>query len=386
MSILLGLPLKIFSLLGHALLVLVRFLPLVLLLVLGVYLYRKHQKVSRETDPGPDGGGDRNPDFSGPVVTVDYKEVTEEELSAEPERPASFAHKPGWLAIRSRDPKAVLDTLDIRDRKAVNWTAGLAGVTANRWFVSPSLDGWVILVAEGDREIPAERFRSLSRQFGEVQGFVSDRERSTYAWSRYCAGEVVRAYGIAGGRVFLDEGDWTAEEIALGFGRFPRKTGGPREGFPDGDAVLAIAAAWAWTPCWRGRAIHPAWGGSARYGKKGAAPAAAGGGLAACGGWSMFRPPAFCATESTPPSGVKERQGCRPGPAGAHSTRVPRPEEIRNRLASSYRCRSIGGNVGDLMFYRFLSVEYPRRARLPLPGELAPVRRLVSEGSRMECR
>ena len=260
MNILLGLPLGIFRMLGVILMTALRFAPVVIVLVIGVIIWRKHRKMTQETGGAEDAAPKsdrRSPSFTGPVVTVDYKEVKEEDISVTPEPPAAFAHKPGWLVFRSRDPEEVCAALGFRDRKRANWTAGLAAVSPSRWFVSPSLEGWVVVVGEGGRPITEEEFRRLSRRFGEVQAYVSDREKHSYAWSLYRDGEIYRAYGIAGGRVFLDQGDWTQEEIALGFGRFPRRSGGPREGFPDQDAVLSISAAWGVDPLLEGAGFAP---------------------------------------------------------------------------------------------------------------------------------
>lgn len=260
MNLLLGLPLGIFRMLGAALMTLFRFAPVVIVLVIGVIIWRKHRKMTRETGEAaekPPKRDRRSPKFTGPVVTVDYKEVRKEDVSVQPEPPASFAHKSGWLVIRSRDAGAVCDALGFRERKAANWTAGLAAVSPNRWFVSPVLDGWVVVVGQGDKPLSQENFDRLSRSFPEVQAYVSDREKSIYVWSLCRKGQMCRAYGISGGQVFLDQGDWTAEEIALGFGRFPRQNSGYREGFPDQDAVLAIAAAWGVDPLLENHSYGP---------------------------------------------------------------------------------------------------------------------------------
>ena len=141
-----------------------------------------------------------------------------------------------------------MDALGLRERKTANWTAGLAGVSAGRWFVSPALEGWVLVIGAGDRQVPWERFTALSRRFREAQVFGADREKAVYLWARAENGACTRAYGISRGQVVLDRGELTAEEIALGFGRVPRKNAAAREGFPDGDAVLDIAAAWSVDP------------------------------------------------------------------------------------------------------------------------------------------
>lgn len=251
MSLLLGLPLGIFRMLGVILMTLLRFAPVVIVLVLGVMIYRKHRAMTRsdddDTEPPPK-AKKRSPHFTGPVVTVDYKEVKEEDVCAQPDTPAAFGYKPGWLAIRSRDPRAVMEALRLQNCRPANWTCGLSGVNTGKWFVSPSLDGWVLVVGAGEKQLSQERFAALNRRFSEVQIFVANREKSIFSWAKYQGGICIRAYAMSRGEVFLDQGELTMEEISLGFGRFPRKSGGSREDFPTCDSVLAIAAAWGIDP------------------------------------------------------------------------------------------------------------------------------------------
>lgn len=71
MGILLGLPLRLFALVF----VLIRFFfPLALILLL-VWLWRHRQGKTRQRPGGKKSG----PDFKGPVYTVEYEEVKDEE-------------------------------------------------------------------------------------------------------------------------------------------------------------------------------------------------------------------------------------------------------------------------------------------------------------------
>ena len=262
MNLLLGLPLGLFHMFGTLIMLLLRLAPLILTAAAVITLLRKRRgtapkKEKREKPPKEER---RGPKFTGPVYTVDYKEVREEDPGAEPDLPEAFGQKPGWLAIRSRDPEQVMEALGLQNRKRANWKSGLASVSHEKWFVSPSLDGWVLVIGAGERPLPAEQLERLSRRFFETQAFAALRERSLFAWSLYRNGQCIRAYGMHGGQIIRDEGELTAEEIALGFGRFPRKTGGSREGFPDREAVLEIAAAWGLDPMLEGRNDPPSLG------------------------------------------------------------------------------------------------------------------------------
>ena len=72
MAWLIGLPLGLFRILGMFLLLLVRFaLPVALIVLLVVFL-RRRKGVPHETQG-------KEPEFDGPVYTVDYKAVDEEQ-------------------------------------------------------------------------------------------------------------------------------------------------------------------------------------------------------------------------------------------------------------------------------------------------------------------
>ena len=93
----------------------------------------------------------------------------------------------------------------------------------------------------------------------------------------------------------------------------------------------------------------------------------------------VLHPPIFCATENAPVRRWKRAPGAAaPGPCWSFYKRVPRPVEIRNRLCFYYRCRSSGENVGDLVCYRFLSVDATAR----LPCVRGAVRRGGAENDR----
>ena len=75
MSLLVGLPLTLFRLLGGILLLALRFAVPIALIVAVILVARRLKKTSasyREEDK-------REPDFHGPVYTVDYEEVPDDE-------------------------------------------------------------------------------------------------------------------------------------------------------------------------------------------------------------------------------------------------------------------------------------------------------------------
>lgn len=128
-------------------------------------------------------------------------------------------------------------------------------------FVSPCLDGF--LLAVGGEDGPPGFLEGLGGAFSQVQFFATHRVTEYHHWGKYAGGTLVRDYCYCGesGEVLRDEGDWTAEEIALGFGRFPRKGREEAcEDFPGEKDVLDIAAAWGVDPRFEKTAYPPSTG------------------------------------------------------------------------------------------------------------------------------
>ena len=195
----------------------------------------------------------------GPVRTISRREFAqaaaqaEQErgcptLSTEPDAPMPFGYKTAWLAVRCDDLERVMDALSLFNRRSpANWSSGLAAAEAGAGtFVTPCLDGWVLAINfyESHRGL----IEAIAGDFPEAQYFCTHRVTEYHTWVKYVDGKTVREYCWAGerGEVLWDEGDWTPEEIALGFDRFPRKGEDwtDADDLPDEEDVLAIAAAW----------------------------------------------------------------------------------------------------------------------------------------------
>lgn len=154
-----------------------------------------------------------------------------------PDKPQPFGYKVLWFAVKASDPAAVLDALEIGAGTPANWASGLAAaygepdaLTAEPWlFVSPPVDGWVLVVStslpypvaiDANRDI-GERFdRLLARltgRFDEVQFFGSHRVVSFVTWARAATGKPTSLFGFADADVLVNAGEQTPEEARLGF-------------------------------------------------------------------------------------------------------------------------------------------------------------------------
>lgn len=264
MGLLVGLPLKLF----HILFVILRFAwPLVLLLVIRWAIRRaRNSRVAPDwkTTERPQKESQKTPDFKGPVYTVRYEDVKEPLVSVQPDTPVPFGYKTGWLAVKCADPQQLIAALDGLDVRLANWESGMAAAGENgRVFISPQMDGYVLAVGLLQLDNDRSLLDGLGRDFEEVQYFASHRVTDYCAWMKYEHGRLVRDYCWCGeqGMVLRDAGALTAQEIALGFGRFPlRGREDTCEAYPGEEDVLNIAAAWGIDPRFEKKTYAPSAG------------------------------------------------------------------------------------------------------------------------------
>jgi hypothetical protein len=133
--------------------------------------------------------------------------------------PQFAARPPIWLAIRSQNPAAVQEALEMDDPTPCSWVECMDG--EHTLFITPPVNGWVFVVGTG-LPSPAEdvdacfRFLTgLSRKLGAVQFFQADSILHHHAWAQLEAGRVVRAYAWAGATLW-NQGIKTSAEIELG--------------------------------------------------------------------------------------------------------------------------------------------------------------------------
>lgn len=165
-----------------------------------------------------------------------------------------FGYRLGWLAVKGRSPEEIAAALALRQLRAVPWREGVEAVTedgAGQYFLTPELDGWVLVAAEdllsepaSSATAPAElaaRIAQLSRELGEVQAFATYHVIEYHHWMRASRGTLLRAYAYLGesGEVWLDEGAPTPEEQALR---------GGEDWTPGEQDVMALAARWSVDP------------------------------------------------------------------------------------------------------------------------------------------
>jgi hypothetical protein len=154
-------------------------------------------------------------------------------LNQTPDKPESFGYKVLWFAIKTPDPAAVIDALQLTEAKPANWASGLATAyessrSDDPWvFVSPPVEGWVFAISlslpypavESHHGIGQKFDIALSRlieRFGDVQFFGSHRVSGFCTWARATKGMLERAFTF-GDEVVMNFGQQTPEEAELDF-------------------------------------------------------------------------------------------------------------------------------------------------------------------------
>ena len=118
-------------------------------------------------------------------------------LSVQPDTPLPFGYKTGWLAIKGETPEQVIDKLQLENAVSANWQSGMKLVeSGERIFVSPQIDGYVLLI--GPVELKLKQLEEMAQSFEELQYFVSHRVVELHSWTLFRDGKLVRHYYYIG--------------------------------------------------------------------------------------------------------------------------------------------------------------------------------------------
>jgi len=177
--------------------------------------------------------------------------MTKDNLLAtvEPDYPCPFGYKTVWYVVKDDSPLSVIEKLNLDIMAQSNWENGINAVyKKDAIFVSPSLDGYILVVGlvyvAEDQEIVKEH----SFLFDELQYFASHRIVDYHAWAKFVDHNLIRAYTYIGesGEITWNEGDITIEELKLGFDTFPASDDSSWDevDLPNEESVLDISKAW----------------------------------------------------------------------------------------------------------------------------------------------
>ena len=134
---------------------------------------------------------------------------------------ALLFERPGrWLAVKSASSKTVQTALGLSDAAPCSWDEGLIEARDEKLFISPPVDGWVLVVGSSlpdPAEDPDKCFhflRRISIELGHVQYFGANHVVNHHAWAIVDSGDVFRAYAWAD-EVLWNQGVVTAAEREL---------------------------------------------------------------------------------------------------------------------------------------------------------------------------
>lgn len=173
---------------------------------------------------------------------------------SEPDYPVPFGYKCNWLCVKSDSPTDVIQKLGLKNFEPSNWDKGIEMAYNGYRFISPVLNGYVLVVNYGMDllTLAPDLLDESAKKFPELQYFTTQRVSEYHAWVKYVDGEMVRGYGWCGcdGEVLMNRGTLTPEEERLGFTNLITSTDDDPEKvqFPTEDHVIEIAAAWGIDP------------------------------------------------------------------------------------------------------------------------------------------
>ena len=223
---------------GLLLLILLSVLTIGMLLTLVLVRYvDRRRALAKKGTGGPDG-------------EAGVRSVTYQPLFDSPSR---------WIAIRSGNPVAAQTVLGLHNAKPCSWGEGLNMLTDHTLFISPPIDGWLLVVGHGlpdpsDDVDECYRFiLRLSRELGHVQFFSINRAVDHHAWVKAEGNRVIRAYAWAG-ETLWNQGRMTSAEAEVGMkcygygeARDPALIGGEVQ-HSNADKVTFLAARWSFDP------------------------------------------------------------------------------------------------------------------------------------------
>ena len=134
--------------------------------------------------------------------------------------PFLFDRPTKWLAIKSNHLGKVQSALGLKDPTPCPWTEGFGKVAEHKLFVSPPVNGWVIVVGANlpdptdDVDKLFHFLRKIASDIGAVHYYYADRVFQHHGWIRMENEDVVRAY-VWADETLWNQGELTAAERAL---------------------------------------------------------------------------------------------------------------------------------------------------------------------------
>jgi hypothetical protein len=182
-------------------------------------------------------------------------------------KPLLFDFPGRWLAVKSANPHSVQNALGLNNPTPCSWEQGLARSQDFKLFVSPPINGWILVAGLGlpdpsdDVDQVFHFILGLSRKVGHVQYFSVNRAVNSHAWVLADQARVRRAYAWAGTTLWT-QGELTAAEKELAMTCFDYGEASPPH-FPPHemhrgniDKVSLLAGLWSVDPTALDQSAH----------------------------------------------------------------------------------------------------------------------------------
>ena len=172
-------------------------------------------------------------------------------IDATPDDPTPFGYKCMWFAVKTTNGEDVVKEISLKSAQRCNWRTGVAAAYEGSIFVTPSVNGWTLIVGQDLPTLDDDERRKqteallvkLCERFGEAQHYGTHRVVGFHAWVRSVGGKITREYAYLGerGERLHDSGNITSEEKAVGIKS-------DSSFFPNESHVMKVAGKWSLDP------------------------------------------------------------------------------------------------------------------------------------------
>lgn len=174
-----------------------------------------------------------------------------------PDKPIGFGYKTDWFAIKSQDNKVVAEFLKISNIKVSNWKSGVEYGYKKGTFITPSIDGWVLVLGIDIFDFPdiGIFLSRLSEKFEECQVFYNYRITDQYLWALAKDGKLVRFYSYFESKTEENIGELSSIEKSIDWFNIPEDKLEDEIfleqsdiDFPTEEMVMKVAENWSINP------------------------------------------------------------------------------------------------------------------------------------------
>jgi len=174
------------------------------------------------------------------LLDGDFREKDSNRNQKTPDKALPFGSKMQWIAIKTDYREQVAAILKLNNLELANWSNGLEKASENHVFLTPNIDGWILVVGWGLGEIwkQPKLLEQLSREYGEAQFFLTHSGAHSHTYIRYANGEMTRHLHCEEGEILSNEGTLTVAESSLDLSN----------ALPNENLIFKIADEWSVNP------------------------------------------------------------------------------------------------------------------------------------------